>query len=322
MAILRKIQTISGTYFLSLPKTWIQQQRLAKGDVLTILPRSDGRLIIETPSKNAQPTTRTTIAPSPMMERILTANYLLGYDVIEVTDDSRLPAEIYTRIRRSIQRLVGMEIVEENASRIVIHCLLESAALPPERIVRRQHLLAHSMLRDVLTALQERDATLAHAIVDRDNEVDRLYFLLVRLLRTIIRQPSLSDTLAFSPIECLDFRLMASYIEAIADYAQTIARTIIEFQETPLPLTIVHPLHDLGDTALTMHQRAFHAILARDLNTVEQVLELEHQSKQRIRHFDESLSGESIEVITYSTAIASALTKICDLSVDLADLVV
>jgi phosphate uptake regulator len=71
-----------------------------------------------------------------------------------------------------------------------------------------------------------------------------------------------------------------------------------------------------------MHEDAFKALLSKDLRLIEKVLEREQTSKSIIRELDEYLSGKSFEVISYTSSVASALTKICDYSVDLADLVI
>ena len=40
----RKIQVISGSAFISLPKTWIKTRHLMKGDGVSIMLRDDGIL--------------------------------------------------------------------------------------------------------------------------------------------------------------------------------------------------------------------------------------------------------------------------------------
>ena len=63
------------------------------------------------------------------------------------------------------------------------------------------------MHRDAVTDLIEGDVHLAKNVVARDDEVNRLYFLLVRILRTFIQNPGLSEKLEILPIDCLDYCL-------------------------------------------------------------------------------------------------------------------
>jgi phosphate uptake regulator len=319
---LRKVQEISGTYLLSIPIDWARRSGLTKGSIVAIVEREDGCIIVDPQYNLENNVESTTIHPNRFLEREITGKYLLGFDIIKISGKTRLLPEISERVRTNVRRLIGLEIVEEDAYKIVLQCLLEPSALPPERILRREHLLASSMHKDVLTSLNESNAPLAKSIIERDEEVDRLYFLLVRLLRMIVLKPHLSEKLGLSMIDCLDYRLMANYIEAIADYSQEVAENVIEFSDAALPETVFQTLTKLGELSYEMHQDAFKALLSKDLRLLEKVLEKEQLSKSIIRELDEFLTGKPFEVISYASSVASALTKICDYSVDLADLII
>jgi phosphate uptake regulator len=319
---LRKVQEISGTYLLSIPIDWARRSGLTKGSIVAIVEREDGCIIVDPQYNLENNVESTTIQPNRFLERELTGKYLLGFDIIKISGKTRLLPEISERVRTNVRRLIGLEIVEEDAYKIVLQCLLEPSALPPERILRREHLLASSMHKDVLASLNEGNAPLAKSIIERDEEVDRLYFLLVRLLRMIVLKPYLSEKLGLSMIDCLDYRLMANYIEAIADYSQEVAKNVIEFSDVALPETVFQTLIKLGELSYEMHQDAFAALLSKDLRLLEKVLEKEQLSKSILRELDEFLTGKPFEVISYASSVASALTKICDYSVDLADLII
>ena len=319
---LRKVQEIGGTYLISIPIDWARRSGLTKGSIVAIVEREDGCITVDPQYSLENNVETATIHPTRFLEREITGKYLLGFDIIKISGEPRLLPEIYERVRTNVRRLIGLEIVEEDANKIVLQCLLEPSALPPERIIRREHLLASSMHRDVLTSLNESNAPLATSIIERDEEVDRLYFLLVRLLRMIVLKPHLSVKLGLSMIDCLDYRLMANYIEAIADYSQEVAMNVIQFSGTSLPEKVIQTLNKLGELSYKMHEDAFKAFLSKDLRLIEKVLEREQTSKNIIRELDEYLSGKSFEVISYASSVAAALTKICDYSVDLADLVI
>ncbi len=79
----------------------------------------------------------------------------------------------------------------------------------------------------LLTLLYYGDFELAKNVIERDAESNKLYFLLVRILRTIIQNPSFSEKLGITPIECLDYRLAASLIEGIGDACVQVASKTI-----------------------------------------------------------------------------------------------
>jgi len=84
-------------------------------------------------------------------------------------------------------------------------------------------MLSMPMQIDAVEAFVESNTELANGVVERDEEVDRWYFLLVRLVRAAIADTYLLEKIKVSSVDCLDFRLLASYIETFADYAVTVA---------------------------------------------------------------------------------------------------
>ncbi|MEM2082841.1 MAG: hypothetical protein QXK34_03790, partial [Candidatus Bathyarchaeia archaeon] len=98
---------------------------------------------------------------SPLLEREIISNYMLGFDLITVASKDRLRAEDLERMKAVTRRLIGLEIVEENSRTVKLQCLLEPTAFPPERILRREYLLVASMHRDLILCLSEKDVHLA-----------------------------------------------------------------------------------------------------------------------------------------------------------------
>lgn len=318
---LRKVQETGGSFFVSLPRGWAQRIGLTKGSVVEVIEREDGSLVVDPQYGLERRVEEATVTPSPLLEREITGKYLLGFNTIKIEGVNRLPPEVSEKARQTARRMIGLEIVEEDAHRIVLQCLLEPSAFPPEKILRREYLFASGMHKDVLTALVEGDTRLAGAIVERDDEVDRLYFLLVRLLRTAVLNPRLTEKMGLSLIDCLDYRLVASYVESIADHANVIARSIGEFSGTSLPEDVLHALSGLGERSYEMHQKAMRALFSRDLNLVGEVLEENDSVQDAFRKLDKLLAGKSPDVIAYASTVASALNQICDSAVDIADIV-
>jgi phosphate uptake regulator len=223
-------------------------------------------------------------------------------------------------VKAAARPLVGLEIVEESVHKIVLQCLLEPSAFPPDKILRREHLLAAGMHRDVITAFVEADSNLAKAVIERDEEVNRLYFLLVRLLRTMILNPRLSEKMGLHPIDCLDYRLVAGFVESIGDHAAEIARNIIRFSETPIPKSTLHAVSRLSDLSYEMHKSAMRAIFSRDVDLAEGIQNKRVSIKELVQELDVLLAGQP-NMVPYISAVVSSLSRICDYSVDVADLV-
>lgn len=318
---LRHVQESGGTYFVSLPKDWATRVGVRKGAVLAVMEEQDGCLTLDARYDLRRSPPPATVVPSPHLNRELTGKYLLGADSILIQSGNRLTPEVSEIVRQTARRLIGLEIVEEDSQRILLQCLLDPSTFPPQRVLRREYLFAAGMHRDALSAVDEGDAGLAKAIVERDDEVDRLYFLLVRLLRTEVLNPHLSGKMGIPLIDCLDYRIVASYVEAIGDCAVKIARSVVEFGGFGLPSELLNLLKEVGEQSYGMHDVAMKAIFSNDLGLVDTVLQANLKFRALLKKIDASLSGKPATVVAYCSAVASGLMSVADCAVDLADIV-
>ncbi|MEM1506643.1 MAG: PhoU domain-containing protein [Candidatus Bathyarchaeia archaeon] len=320
---IRKIQmTRGGTFFVTLPKEWAMRHGITRGTIVASTVTPDGKLIID-PKYNVEPAPRTTIIrPGPHLSREIISKYLLGYDIITIEAKDRITPDQRDAIKKSSSRLIGLEIIEENYSKIVMQCLLEPSALSPEKILRREHLIASGMCKDSVTALLEGDTQLAKNVIARDNEVDRLYFLLVRILRTIIQNPSLGERLNMYPIDCLDYRLTASLVEAVADQSSQIAEYAVKFRDLKLGGNVANALYELYKAIHEVYNDAVAAFLSRNILIAESVRENESKISELSRKVELSASSLPLERAQDLATVISLLNRIYDHSVDISDLTV
>jgi phosphate uptake regulator len=319
---LRKIQkTSGGTFFVCLPKDWAEKNGLDRGTVVSVTETADGNLVIN-PKYNLERTPHVAaIKPSSLLDRVIVEKYLLGYDIIQVQAKERISPLDRERVKQASSRLVGLEIVEENHSSIVMQCLLEPSTFPPQKILRREYSIVSGVHRDAVTALLEGDVELAKNVVARDNEVNRLYFLLVRVLRTVIQNPGLSEKLGILPIDCLDYRLAASLVESIGDHSASIGETVIKLSGAEISAKISSLILQLHKIAYNSHENALNAVFSRDVSVAESVRS-ERETVDSLFHEIETVMHDfPAEVGRHLLAVASLIRQIYDDSLDIADLV-
>ncbi|MBS7639758.1 MAG: PhoU domain-containing protein [Candidatus Bathyarchaeia archaeon] len=318
---LRKVQmTKSGTFFVTLPKEWAQNYGLTRGSIVASLITPDGKLIID-PKYGVEHAPRTiTIRPGPYLSREIIGKYLLGYDIICVESKDRITPDQRDTIKRASAQLIGLEIIEEDYNKIVMQCLLEPSALSPEKILRREHLIASGMCKDAITALLEGDKHLARNVVARDNEVDRLYFLLVRILRTIIQNPSLGEKMKIHPVYCLDYRLTASLIESVADQSSQIAEYAMRFKGSEFTDESLKAVYDLHKAVHEAYNDAVIAFLSHNVSIAESVRERKQSIEDLSRRVESLASTLSIDRAQDLITVVSLLGRIYDHSVDISDL--
>ena len=322
MGELRKVQrTPTGTFFVCLPRAWAEQYGLRKGSVVAISETGDGKLLVDT-KYNIEPLPRTVnLKPGPYLGREIVGKYLLGFDIIHVEAKERISFEVREAVKKTVSRLIGLEIVEEDYSKIVLQCLLEPSSFPPEKILRRGYTIVASMHRDVVNSFVDGDVQLAKGVIARDDESNRLYFLLVRILRTIIQNPSLSDKLGVSPIECLDYRLAASLVEGIGDECVRVALKTIELKEAKLAEDLKKLFVEFHKLCFEAHENALTAFFVSDIALAESVRSMREKIEKTFTNIEKVARAQSLDVLPQILAIASFLRQIYEHSVDIADLV-
>ena len=168
------------------------------------------------------------------------------------------------------KKLVGLEIVEEDAHKIVIQCLIEPSLLAPEKIIRRLHSItrghAAGCCKPLLAAIQKLAAT----VVERDEEVDRLYFLLVRMVRAALTdfQRRNEFTRARSTVSttgCCPASL------SISETTQHPSHKTFQEDKRRIPLPLLRSLEKGGEALNTMYGNSIEAVLSRNLDLASDV---------------------------------------------------
>jgi len=211
--------------------------------------------------------------------------------------------------------------VEENYSQIVLQCLLDPSGFPPEKILRRNYAIVAGMHRDAVNSFIDGDLLLAKSVIARDDENNRLYFLLVRILRTIIQTPRLSEKLGLSTIECLDYRLAASLVETIGDACVQIATKTIELNGATPSDELRVLLSALQTMCYDAHEQALKSFVNKDVSVAENVRRIREKVQTLSIDIEKVAKAQPLEVMPQTLATTAFLRQVYEHSVDLADLV-
>jgi len=247
------------------------RQKLSKGDPVVVAEREDGCLIIDPRLPKAGETRSTTAEIEQNLRWEITSRYLLGFDEIRVISKESITNEQRNELKNVIKRFVALEVTEEDDHQIVLRCLVDPTTLPVITAMRRMNLITTRMIDDSLEAFVEGIKEKGEEIVQRDEEVDRLFFLIVRELRSAVQYPRMGEMMKITPVEALDYRLAAQYLERIADLAVDIARRA----EEPLDKKLVKRLQLIGDKVKEMLADSVNNLFKFDSKKVTKVIETE-----------------------------------------------
>ncbi|WP_135363751.1 phosphate signaling complex PhoU family protein [Halosimplex halophilum] len=259
----RKVQVTGGsTYTVSLPKDWATENDVSAGsvvefhseeDILLLSPKSD--------EEREEGSIEIDGLEGDQLTRAVMTMYVSGFDVINF-EAARVTAGQRRTIREATQGLVGLEVIEETGERVVLQDLLDSSELSVHNAITRMRLVSLTMLSDAVTALLEDDDELAHDVIERDDDVDRLWYMVSRVFRTVLRNPAAATEIGFPRETVFDYQSSARQLERIADHATKIANIALEIG--PVNESVAEVLSDLQTAAVTVPETAMDALLADD----------------------------------------------------------
>ena len=224
MIIRRLVKAGQASHTISLPKEWLDRHKLKKGD-LVYLYEKDRELII-TPENKADeqaPAKEITIPIDgkdlTTIQREITSAYINNYNAIILNGQS--VTKHTKEIRKMLHDFVALEVADQTSSSIIAKDLLNLKEISVDKTVRRMDMLVRSMIQDSIAALDNPE--LAQSVIVRDYEVNRAYFLLMRLLKSAISNKQISDFFQLSNSKVLSYYYLTINLENFADCAKQLA---------------------------------------------------------------------------------------------------
>jgi phosphate uptake regulator len=235
----RRVQLTGGaTLIVSLPKEWTRQVDLKPGDEVLVIPQPDLSLLVVPKKMVKAPLLESSInvaqdlSNADHLERILLAYYLSGYDIFKLNFDITtidLKRQIKDIVRR---KLTGVEIIEEGRNALTIQNLINVPDINIKDIIVKLVRAVVGMIDDLKSPIENGDKSMATDIIERDNEVDKFYWLLNRQLkRILVSKHALSLSGIQDSRNIIEYAIINKSLERVADHAVKIAREIVNLGE-------------------------------------------------------------------------------------------
>jgi phosphate uptake regulator len=279
----RKLQVTGGsTFILSLPKEWATRNELKRGSSMVLREEDDGTLTIS-PTKfekkekqdEAYIKTNPNDNPDAVMRTAISA-YLNGYNVLHIRAQGQKVLSTKTRNHlKNFARnyLVGTEIVIDTPTELTLQVLLNYPELTVHNALSRMSIIAASMHKEALSALNNLDYQSAKGVIETDREVNRFGLYIVRLLKLAVSNPRIVKDIGLNnQRECIGYRLIAKSVERTADHATKMAENTLLLKE-PVNPQLLEKINQLSNLANSMFENSMEALFKRDFNLAESVLE-------------------------------------------------
>jgi len=309
---------------VSLPKDWIDSNSIKPGDPVMVRVLSDGTINIDPKMSTEKEENRKMIMvdedeSKEHLTRKIIGAYLAGFNVIEVRAHGRLELELKHAVKEISRMVIGPEVIEETSNTLVLHDLSDPVELPQEKCVRRMHLIVNSMHRDAIKALQSSDEDLAKDVIDRDADVDRLYWMAVKQYNLILKDRKLGEKIGVDIYEGMSLVIVARGVERIGDHAEKIARNALTAMETSNKLGDLQEIGKLSEASMSILDRAMEAYFLKDIKGANLIIDQGAELVEKCQDLNVQMRVPSGIAAIAKTSVLDSLTRTTMYAMDIAE---
>ena len=233
MVEFRKLISFGKTsYVLSLPKEWVLKNKLNKGDLISV-NEDEGNLVLSTK------TSETKIEPKEItietdgkdvrhVRREIIHAYVNNFNTMKILGEDLKDKAV--DIRDVLQNLMALEIMEQTSKKIVVKDFMSMDKISIRNLIRRIDIITRAMLIDAKDSLKDDNY---ESICNRDEDVNRLSFLIFRAVKYGLDNPSVFKSYGMDYFSLLKHWDMAVSLEKIADGCKRISRNFKRMKLSP-----------------------------------------------------------------------------------------
>jgi len=313
---IRKVQKVGhSTLTVSLPRDWVEQVGLKQGNVVTIRRTDDGSLRLlpglagEKPESTVARINADLCKEHELLSRIITGNYIEGRDSIVIRSSRDLTSEHLWEIRSTVQRLMGLSIVEQTPKQVIIQSFVDPSKFPVTGLIQRLHKVGLSMQDAAMTALLEKRQDIAGEVLQMENEADKIYWLIVRqLILATTRLTAARDIGVLNPQHALGNRIVAKYLECIADCAENAAKEVIGIKDEDYEKhrSVLGEIIDMNKAVRVISENMMKAFTKLDVDlankSIEEAARVQGRNKKISEKIVDDISNRNVALALRSIA--------------------
>jgi phosphate uptake regulator len=327
----RKIMALGkSSNAVTLPKEWLEENLLRKGDYVMMHKRSNGSLVLQPYIDDEEEISNINLRIKSgetvnSITRKVIGSFLDGYSHINLFSEKIFTGEQQSAIRE-ISRKLYMMVINSEASKIQLETIIDESRASIHSCIDRMHMMTYSMLRDVIEAMKNSDKELALSVVSLEEDVDQLMYLVLRIIRIAVQSSRLASHLSLEPLDCLDYQTLVKLIEWIADNVTGIADSLIQMIDNDvfLPRLLKDVFLEAATLAFRSYEESVSCFLLKDIGPANDIIDRQDEIRSLYLNITpmptefEFDSSQILQVIN----IRENIMNICSLSADIAELII
>lgn len=334
----RKIQkSRSGSYLVSLPKDWVEESGLEKGDRVDIKKSEEGFLTLLLSDQERTLSYELKYEDFPnlrALENTIKACYMQGAETIKVKSENEAMSQDKEKLRPIVLDLIGSEIFKDRPNFVSYRVLVDPTKFSIRNLTQRIFNLVTSVHEHAVEALEDGNPELVSGASQRGKDAKRLYRLMIRELKISAIDREVAESIGIkSKGDDLVYTIAARDLSRMAHHAVRFAESVYQSGES-LSEEDINSLLEISDVVIEMEEKSVKSLLEKDIDLASDIVELMDEVKELTDHYvnnpaEGSLDQESCDVhvegcldpamCDLRTTLSRNLRRIAGYSVAIAD---
>ncbi len=288
MRVLQEIK--GGSFTVTLPRWWVEKYRLNKG--ARLFTSEDGcslRLAVKDLNSIRKDVEieMDKLGDMKSVRYCILTYYMQGACTITLHSSMVLSPDRKKKLREIKFEMPGVEIIHEDSNSIVFYVTSDIGEERLDDVIMTIHEIALFAHKDSIRALNNNDLQLAREVVDREDDMLRVYRKLIRHLSLASVHPEIAFTSGVrNSIELITYALLARDLNRVFYHAIYISKHLLKLGRALKAYELIPQVNSLSELAQKMQQLAVEAFINKDFRKVIAVTDM----MREVRETEEKLS--------------------------------
>lgn len=320
----RKIQQVGGgTYTVSIPVQWANDHDIEAGKTAYLYTHRDGSLVVRWNEKDDSELATTDIelddTDPNVAERMLVAAYSAGFKRIQLRSSEGVTSAQRRAIDACARGLTGVEITDGSTHHVTVRGMLDASDVSIRQSTVQLKYSTLSMYEAALDVFAGETTGSEH-IMDRDDEVDRMFRLITRHFNRSLLELAELDQLGITRPQLFEYYVMARQFDRIADHAVKIARCVQRTDHTVSEELLTESRAVGGDARRVVEDASGAIIDGESTGMAHSALEDCEHVVHAARSLESTLRGHSPEEAYMVTRVLDSVVRTAKYGGNIAEL--
>jgi phosphate uptake regulator len=296
-----------SSYVISLPKSWVNQNKLKKGDLVYLDGKDNDLILTAKDNDKSKEELKINInvdgKPLKQIKREIIGAYIKNAKSITLNGNDIKDKAV--ELQPIIQNLVALEVMEQTSKKIVAKDFLNIDDVSTENIIRKMDVIVRSMFEDCENTFVDNTS---ENIQHRDSDVNKLTFLIFRIVKFGLDNPTyMIKKFNLRPGDLLNLWWLSFDLESIADELKRTSRlmTTVKLNKKKQE-ELKEILHEIRES----YNQIMKAYITKDMEIVHQVINSRDTHLQKCENFYRDNKGVD-DVAFLTDRIKAAITHVC-----------